>query len=184
MLKSLLTIIIPCKNCVMELKRTIESLPNKTKISGIRVLIPDFGSVDGSIQYAAQASSEYSKFIRIESIEMKEGKDLKDLSETVNTPYVLIINPGSTFSDRDIILNSINKISGSRDILVYLKRTNIINRFIVSLLKDKRKINAIFSNKSILEDTIFNHSDTNPEIDIDKKSMSSPGIKIAGFSDN
>jgi glycosyltransferase involved in cell wall biosynthesis len=107
MISDLLTIVIPCKDSVIELKRTVEDITKKTKIKGTRVLVLDFGSIDGSYQYASQASSEHIRKIRIESIRMKEGESIKDSLKLINTPYVLLLSPGSTFKEEDLILNSV-----------------------------------------------------------------------------
>ena len=76
MINSLLTIIIPCKNSVYGLKDTIESLLDQFKITGTRVLILDLGSDDGSYQYAAQASFEHFKKLKIESIKIDDDLNL------------------------------------------------------------------------------------------------------------
>lgn len=179
MISTLLTIIIPCKNSVIELKKTINDIAKKTKIKDTRVLVLDFGSIDGSYQYAAQASNEMIRIIRIESIKMEEGETVKDAYNLVNTPYVLVMTPGSTFKDSDIFLTSINEVSRINYPVVYLKRTDFINDLMSKFLKNKRKIDAIFSDKECLNVLEYNPEDQNSDISLENISK---GIKVGGFT--
>ncbi len=179
MISTLLTIIIPCKNSVIELKKTINDIAKKTKIKDTRVLVLDFGSIDGSHQYAAQASNEMIRIIRIESIKMGEGETVKDAYNLVNTPYVLVMTPGSTFKDPDIFLTSINEVSRINYPVVYLKRADFINDLMSKFLKNKRKIDAIFSDKECLNVLEYNPEDQNSDISLENISK---GIKVGGFT--
>jgi glycosyltransferase involved in cell wall biosynthesis len=179
MISTLLTIVIPCKNSVIELKKTINDIIKKTKIKDTRVLVLDFGSVDGSYQYAAQASNEMIRIIRIESIKMEEGETIKDAYNLVRTPYVLVMTPGSTFKDPDVFFTSVNKVSKINYSVVYLKKSDFINDLISTFLKNKRKINAIFSNKESLNILGYNPEDQNSDISLENMSK---GIKVGGFT--
>ena len=176
---TLLTIVIPCKNSVIELKKTINDIVKKTKIKGTRVLVLDFGSIDGSYQYAAQASNEMIRTIRIESIRMKEGETVKDAYNLVHTPYVLVMVPGSTFSDPDLFFTSLNEVSKINYPVAYLKKEDFINDLISRFLKNKRKINAIFADKESLN--ILVHNPEGPDSDISLENMPR-GIKVGGFT--
>ena len=85
MINSLLTIVIPCKNSVYGLKNTVESLLNQFKIQGTRVLVLDLGSDDGSYQYAAQASFEHFKKLKIESIKVDSELNLFKFIDELRT---------------------------------------------------------------------------------------------------
>ena len=139
MVNTLLTIVIPCKNSVRDLKKTVEDITKKTKVKGTRVLILDFGSIDGSHQYAAQSSTELSRILRIESIKMDGGKTIKDALDLIDTPYILVMKPGSTFKDQDLLISSINEILKNSHQIAYLRRHNIVNNVMSKLIKNRRK---------------------------------------------
>lgn len=183
MINTLLTIIIPCKNSIIGTKKTIEDLSKKTKIRGTKILALDFGSVDGTYQYIAQASSEMSKILKIESVKMEDDENIKDIIDSVDTPYVLVINPGSTFKDDDFILSSLNKIPNTKEPLVYLGRYSLFNSIISAFIKNKRKINGVFYTKDLLKNIEFVDEDQEYGISLDKQILSI-GIKIEGFTDN
>jgi glycosyltransferase involved in cell wall biosynthesis len=124
MLDSLITIIIPTKDSFPKIKETIKNIITQTKIRGVNVLIPDFGSTDGSYQYAAQASSTHFKQVKIESINYAKTKSpMLNIMESIKTPYALFITPGIILEDPDFILNSINYIMKYNEgIMVYNKK--------------------------------------------------------------
>jgi glycosyltransferase involved in cell wall biosynthesis len=109
MLDSLVTIIIPTKDSFPKIKETIESIIIQTKIKGVNVLIADFGSKDGSYQYAAQASSSYFNKIKIESLDYSKIKNsMLNIMESIRTPYSIFITPGIILENPDFIFDSIN----------------------------------------------------------------------------
>ena len=180
MVNTLLTIVIPCKNSVRDLKKTVEDITKKTKVKGTRVLILDFGSIDGSHQYAAQSSTELSRILRIESIKMDEGKTIKDALDLIDTPYILVMKPGSTFKDQDLLISSINEILKNSHQIAYLRRHNIVNNVMSKLIKNRRKIDAVFTKSESINIMDYGHDDQDPEIyfrDLSK------GIKVGGFTD-
>ena len=180
MISTLLTIVIPCKNSVKSLKKTVEDLIKKTKVKNTRVLVLDFGSVDGSYQYASQASSDFIRMIRIESIRMKEGETIKSALDLIDTPYVLVMTPGSTFSDPDLLISSVNEAPKMEYPIAYLRRVDFINNFMSTFIKKKRKVNAIFSKKEVLNILDYQYDDPEAEIAFDNLSN---GIKVGGFTD-
>lgn len=185
MINTFLTIIIPCINDVLGVKRTIENLSRKTKISGTRILVLDFGSTDGSIQYVAQASSEMLPSLRIESIKISEEESFSDAIKSVDTEYALVISTGSIFNDNDVILKSVNAIlTNNRYPIVYLKTSeNFLNNIISRYINKDRRNGAIFCKTESAKNIEFTYKDSNPEINL-KKQFLSNGIKIGGFTDN
>ena len=180
MVNTLLTIVIPCKNSVRDLKKTVEDITKKTKVKGTRVLILDFGSIDGSHQYAAQSSTELSRILRIESIKMNEGKTIKDALDLIDTPYILVMKPGSTFKDQDLLISSINEILKNSHQIAYLRRHNIVNNVMSKLIKNRRKIDAVFTKSESINIMDYGHDDQDPEISFRDLSK---GIKVGGFTD-
>jgi glycosyltransferase involved in cell wall biosynthesis len=180
MVNTLLTIVIPCKNSVRDLKKTVEDITKKTKVKGTRVLILDFGSIDGSYQYAAQSSTELSRILRIESIKMNEGKTIKDALDLIDTPYILVMKPGSTFKDQDLLISSINEILKNSHQIAYLRRHNIVNNVMSNLIKNRRKIDAVFTKSESINIMDYGHDDQDPEISFRDLSK---GIKVGGFTD-
>jgi len=180
MISNLLTIVIPCKNSVISLKKTIEDIIKKTKVKNTRVLVLDFGSVDGSYQYASQASSEFIRILKIETLKMEEGETIKNALDLIDTPYVLVMTPGSTFKNQDLFISSINEVSKIEYPIAYLRRVDFINNFMSTFIKRKRKVNAIFSRKEVISILDYKYDDSDPEISFDNLSN---GIKVGGFTD-
>jgi len=142
----------------------------------------DFGSEDGSQQYAAQASSDYMRKIKIECIKMQEESNLKLIEDTVNTPYLMIIRSGSISSDKDIIMNSLNKANTVDQSIVYFKNIGIIKNILSKFKKKEKQISYIISKKDILSHVYFEEK-TNT-IDLNKGNPGNRGILIERFSDN
>lgn len=174
MIKDLLTIVIPCKDCVTSIKETIENIRTKTRIAGTRILVLDFGSTDGSYQYVAQASFELSSLLRIESINMKEGECISNIESSINTPYILVIKPGAVSDDPDIIMNSINKVLTGNNTLVYLKDLGILNR-VISMFKKSDNPSLIFSKREVILELKYNPEDPEQNISTDLP------LKVEGF---
>lgn len=160
MIDSLLTIVIPCKNSVHGLKNTVESLLEQFKIQGTRVLILDLGSDDGSYQYAAQASFEHFKKLKIESIKVDRDLNLFRFINELRTPYSMVITPKSTIKDPDFIFNSINKVSGNTIPNVYFKEYPLIKRILpLRNIKNRElEINCIVSEKNFLWEIEFKNN--------------------------
>jgi glycosyltransferase involved in cell wall biosynthesis len=180
MIDTLLTIVIPCKNSVRNLKKTVEDITKKTKVKGTRVLILDFGSVDGSYQYAAQASNDFVRFLKIESIKMGEDQTIKNAFDLINTPYVLVMTPGSTFKDHDMLISSINEMSKIAYPIAYLRREDFIKNIMSTFIKNRRKVDAVFGQTPVLNILDYKYEDQNPDILFDNLSK---GIKVGGFTD-
>jgi len=85
---------------LLKLKSTIESLVFQTRIRGTRVLVADFGSKDGSIQYAQQVSSELRNTLVVEPFDFKGERD--KVFSSVTTPYVFYIAPGKTIKTKTV----------------------------------------------------------------------------------
>ena len=160
MINSLLTIIIPCKNSLYGLKDTIESLLDQFKIAGTRVLILDLGSDDGSYQYAAQASFEYFKKLKIESIKIDDDLNLFKFIDELRTPYSMVITSGSIPKNPDFIFNSINNISVKKVPSVYLKKYPIGKRILPlrNIRNKELEINCIVSEKNFLYEIGFENN--------------------------
>lgn len=182
MISSLLTIVIPTKNSLLDLKKTIENLIDKTKISGTNILIADSKSTDGTIQYAIQASSELIKKVRISPIAMKSEENLSDLIGRIKTPYVMVILPGTIMSDPDIIISSLNRFSPIEPVLLYLRKKSPLDALILPLIKRKRKVVILFSPKTILSNISINYESAEKEILFNQKDLRKK-IKILGFVD-
>ncbi len=160
MIDSLLTIVIPCKNSVHGLKNTVESLLEQFKIQGTRVLILDLGSDDGSYQYAAQASFEHFKKLKIESIKVDRDLNLFKFIDELRTPYSMVITPGSTIKGTDFIFNSINKVLANRNANVYFKKYPLVKRILPlrNIRNKELEINCIVSEKNFLWEIEFENN--------------------------
>ncbi len=178
MINSLLTIIIPCKNSVYELKDTVESLLNQFKIEGTRVLILDLGSDDGSYQYAAQAAFEHFKKLKIESIKVDSELNLFRFIDELRTPYSMVITPGSIIKDTDFVFDSINKVSGNTIPNVYFKEYSLVKRILPlrNIRNENLEINCIVSGKNFL----FEIESKDNKISIHPSQISRGKISISG----
>jgi len=154
LIKNLVTIIIPCSDSLLKLKSTIESLVFQTRIRGTRVLVADFGSKDGSIQYAQQVSSELRNTLVVEPFDFKGERD--KVFSSVTTPYVFYIAPGKTFDDRDFIMDNLNKTSKIKTPIVYTEE-NVFGTLLRRFKRDseKRENVALVGLKNTLENISF-----------------------------
>lgn len=104
LLNTLVTILIPSNNTLEGLKTTLNSILIQTKIKGTRVLVMDYGSTDGSYQYAAQASIDFFKTLKIECLDFSKESANLDIATT----FSFFVSPGVIFEDRDFIMNEVN----------------------------------------------------------------------------
>lgn len=142
MISSFLTIVIPSKNSFPKLVETLSNIIGQTRIRGTKVIITDFGSSDGSLEYAHQESFQFSSNISIFPKSFKEGKETyhHEISQMVETPYILFISPGSILTSKDSIMNLVNGLSTSK------------KNFIVGTKKNKNQIADFFDNiKSLVK---------------------------------
>ena len=98
---------IPSNNTLEGLKSTLNSILLQTKIKGTSVIILDYGSSDGSVQYAAHVSSDFYKTIKIECLDFSE----KNPQFGVYTPYCFWVSPGVVLEDRDFLMDEIYYIN-------------------------------------------------------------------------
>ena len=158
MIATLLTIVIPCKDSVHELKSTIESLISQTRIGSTRVLVLDMGSSDGSFQYASQASVEYSKILKIESINYEDSKILEVMGN-IESVYTLTVLPGTNFTSNDFIFDNLNSSMSSGNIFAFTNRSkNIIADIFFPhkrLMEGKIKVRALISPSNFLNSLDF-----------------------------
>jgi hypothetical protein len=141
--------LIPANNSVEALKTTIESLLLQTRIKNTRVLVLDYGSYDGTVQYSQYASYEYRGILKIESIDLKENPP----SFEVFSPYCLCLSPGVVLENYDFIMEAVNTVSReSRSILYYKKSRKLFTDFFPysSVQKDKIEIIGVFLYREML----------------------------------
>jgi hypothetical protein len=180
LISTLLTIIIPCKDSVYELKSTIENIAKQTRISSTRILVLDMGSKDGSFQYADQASVEHGKILKIESINYDPDKIL-ELMHNIRTLYTMVVLPGTNFKSSDFILDNLNDILSNENILLFSEKNKIMDRIFSNkrLKEGKIKISAELSSKNYLNSSEFIEENGHISILIDKGTIDN-NIKIIG----
>jgi hypothetical protein len=124
------------------------------------VLILDLGSDDGSYQYAAQASFEHFKKLKIESIKVDRDLNLFKFIDELRTPYSMVITPGSTINDTDFIFNSINKVLTNKNANVYFKKYPLVKRILPlrNIRNKELEINCIVSEKNFLWEIQFENN--------------------------
>ena len=180
MISTLLTIVIPCKDSVYELKSTIENIAKQTRISSTKILVLDMGSKDGSFQYADQASLEHSRILKIESINYNPSK-IQELMNSISTLYTMIVLPGTNFKSKDFILDQVNDILSNENILLFSQRNKIIDRIFPNkrLKEGKIKITSALSSKNYFNSSEFIEENGKMSILIDK-GIIDKDIKIIG----
>lgn len=97
---------------------TVEGIVMQTKIKGTRVLILDYGSTDGSIQYCVQKQVDLQKILQIEILDWKDKRQ----EFHAITPYCFWISPGVVLSDQDFLIREINKSSLTKKNIAFLIR--------------------------------------------------------------
>lgn len=168
MISTLLTIVIPCKDSVYELKSTIEEISKQTRILHTRILVLDMESTDGSFQYASQASIEYGRILKIESIKYESDK-LTDLIYTIDTKYSLVVMPGTGFKSKDFILESLNKTLLDGKISVFTTISNFLDRFFANrkLKNEKIEVKSLILPTNFLNSVNFKFENESLKISVD-----------------
>ena len=110
-----ITIIIPNLNRVNDLVKTVDFLNTQYKSSLCKVLVADWGSQDGSIQYVHQKSWE-RKGISVEIKEITPEDRIENFN--IDTPYFGIMFPGWTSKNRDFIFGTYNQLATEDGILI------------------------------------------------------------------
>jgi hypothetical protein len=90
------------------------------------------------------------------------------------------MKPGSTFKDQDLLISGVNEISKTSYPIAYLRRHNIINDLVSKFIKNRRKVDAVFSKTDVINILDYGHDDQDPEISFNDLSK---GIKVGGFTD-
>lgn len=183
MLKNLITILIPSNNSIEGLKTTVNSIFSQTKIKGTRVMILDYGSTDGSFQYTAQASSDLSRILKIESLDLKDK--IPDFQ--IYTPYCLWISPGIILEERDFIMDEINMNSFMEKNCLYVlnKNTDILKNIFLKYYINKNQIEICgilcgiedFTKIKNQKDGDFFNFFSDPKISLEKYRISRSKIK-------
>ena len=114
-IKEKLTIVIPCYNEDMYIKKTIDSIYKQIYIEGTRIIIADNNSTDRTRGIINNLKLMYSDRLKIEMVDggnVSTGRNLG--SDIVNTEYIL-------FLDADIKLFESIVISDTLDEMIMSK---------------------------------------------------------------
>lgn len=112
-MKNDLTIVIPCKNEEKYIGQTLESISKQLGCSGVRVLIADAGSTDGTIGIINSLKPELD--LRIQIIEggsVSRGRN--NGASLAETDYILFLDADATFTRDDAVLISVCRIKSDR----------------------------------------------------------------------
>jgi len=106
-LNSKLTIVIPCCNEVDYIGKTLTSIYLQNGVKGIKVIICDNNSTDGTIN---EINKYQKKFKDVLDIKIEEGGSVgfarNNGVKLTKTPYVLFIDADSVLTDKNQILHS------------------------------------------------------------------------------
>ncbi|MDW2080742.1 glycosyltransferase family 2 protein [Vibrio sp. 1640] len=111
-----ISIVTVCFNNLEGLKRTLDSIPNKTYLPNIEVIIKDGGSTDGTLQFLDKFNAKYSlKVIKGEDNGIYDAMNIA-LSRA-RGDHVIFMNSGDCFSEG--VLESIIEHRLSSESLYY-----------------------------------------------------------------
>jgi hypothetical protein len=110
-----ITIIIPNLNRVNDLIKTVDFLNTQYKSSLCKVLVADWGSQDGSIQYVHQKSWE-RRGISVEIKEITPEDRIENFN--IDTPFFGIMFPGWSSKNRDFLFGTYNQLATEGGILI------------------------------------------------------------------
>jgi glycosyltransferase involved in cell wall biosynthesis len=116
MLKSFITIIIPCKNEENYIGDTLLSLNKQRDIEGVKVIILDSNSTDNTLFII----NEFKKIVSYDIVVELGGKvsyARNKGAKMVNTKYVLFLDADVTFMERDTILKSFFELEYGYDLV-------------------------------------------------------------------
>ncbi len=100
MIKDYLSIVIPCKNEENYIRRTLEEISLQFGIRGTRVIVPDGGSTDSTLQKIGEFVKSEDTKLNIEVIEggtVSVGRNRG--AAMVKTPFILFLDADITFTD-------------------------------------------------------------------------------------
>jgi hypothetical protein len=181
LINQILTIIIPSENNVFDLQRTIQNISEQIRIKGTNILIADFSSKDGSLQYAVQSSSEYYRTLRISPLDLKE-KDKNTINFHITTPYCLFVSPGTIFDDRSFILNQINNYTSKKKSSLYArnKDLSVIKKIFPFYYLDKNQIDlySILCKSSDQKNVMYSKIDGSIKLRFTESKISSERFQI------
>lgn len=150
------TIIIPSKNSIYPLKKTIEDISLQLKVNLFEVIVLDDKSEDGSLQYADQARYEYYRKLKIQVVEKKDDDDFLNL---ILSPYVFWMCPGFILEERDSVFKMINESAKNKIDFLLFPETSIsrIKRIFCRyyIKNNKIKFRGIFCNKENFKKVAF-----------------------------
>jgi len=115
-LKDLITIVIPCKNEGMTIKKTLQFLNSQIRIYDTRVIIADVSDDNEHTKYCIE--SQEGKNLNIDIIEggfPAVGRNAG--AKLVTTPYVLFLDADIFLIDDTLLFNLMNIVSKKKTLL-------------------------------------------------------------------
>jgi glycosyltransferase involved in cell wall biosynthesis len=126
--KDLLTVVIPCKNEEDYIYETLKGISNQSNSDGVRVVVADAGSTDGTLLEIERARV----ILNIEVDVIKGGHvsvGRNRGAKSVKTPYVVFIDADTVLLDENTLEKAVKLLSeGSAD-LVTCTTVNTSNDF-------------------------------------------------------
>jgi len=142
-MKTLITIVIPCKNEEQYIGKLLTSLMSQRELDGVRIIIADAHSTDRTLEII----KFYQAFLNIEIIEggsVSVGRNNGALVTT--TPYILFLDADVQFFNHNAIRDAVNHIHHKDLDLVTLSPKNYGTDWRASFLfKGFGYVNKIFT---------------------------------------
>ncbi len=147
MIKEDITIIIPSLNQIEDLIKTIDFINTQYKSKICRVLVADYGSIDGSTQYISQKSWE-SRGVEFDVISVPNEKRIEEVIK-IDTKYFMIVFPGFYARSRDFLVDNYNILSSKKKPMVLLNEKKNKRSVIPYILRKNKKIYSDFIFSSV-----------------------------------
>ncbi len=149
-IKEKLTIVIPCYNEDMYIKKTIDSIYKQIYIEGTRIIIADNNSTDRTRGIINNLKLMYSDRLKIEMVDggnVSAGRNLG--SDLVNTEYILFLDADIKLFESIVISDTLDEMIMSKlDLLTcQLKSTtpNWKTKFVFSIFNPINKLISRFT---------------------------------------
>lgn len=136
-MKNDVTIVIPCFNEETYIGRTLRHIYRQNGSKGVRIIVADAGSSDGTVEKIELLKGSLG--LNIEIVEGGlPGPARNSGAKLVGTPYILFIDADITFTNKNVIADCIDEMeSGKYDMIgttpVYKGRADIRALFMFKL---------------------------------------------------
>ncbi len=153
-----LTILMPSYNRGQYISEAVDSILNQKTNFGIKLIITDDCSTDGSVEIIKALQEKYSE--KIEALFSDENKGLLTnilkAQVKVNTEYFCVLDPDDYYIDENFLQKAIDYLEAQKDFTIYSSNCRMLYEDAKTepFIKSKRK-NAIFNFDDLLNENLI-----------------------------